>query len=54
MLINEENLSQRIVDACNNIRISDLQRFCRHFKRQIMKCFDKTSFEFAPFLINLI
>ncbi|KAI9255924.1 hypothetical protein EDC94DRAFT_565925 [Helicostylum pulchrum] len=31
-LMNEENLSQRIADACNNALFSDLQGFYRHSK----------------------
>lgn len=43
-LMNEENLSQKIADACNNVRLSDLQGFCRHSKRQIVNCYNKTNF----------
>lgn len=43
-LMNEENLSQRIADACNNVRLSDLHGFYRHSKRQIINCYDKTKF----------
>lgn len=35
-LMNEENLSQSLADACNNVRLSDLHKFCRHSKRQII------------------
>jgi transposase len=43
-LMNEENLSQRITDACNNVHLSDLQGFCRHSKRQNINCYNKTNF----------
>jgi transposase len=43
-LMNEENLSQRIADACNDVRFSDLQGFSRHSKEQIINCYNKTSF----------
>jgi transposase len=43
-LMNEENLSQRIADACNNVRLSDLHGFCRYSKRQIINCYNKSNF----------
>ncbi|KAG1470494.1 hypothetical protein G6F56_002655 [Rhizopus delemar] len=43
-LINEENLSQRIAEACNNVRFSDLEGVCGHSKRQIINCNNKTNF----------
>ncbi|KAG2226178.1 hypothetical protein INT45_003323 [Circinella minor] len=43
-LMNEENLSSRITDACNDILISDLNDFCNHSKRQIVNCYNKTPF----------
>ncbi|KAG1607144.1 hypothetical protein G6F46_012510 [Rhizopus delemar] len=43
-LMNEENLSSRITDACNDILISDLNGFCNHSKRQIVNCYNKTPF----------
>lgn len=48
-LMNEENLLQRITDACNSVRLSDLQGFCRHSKRQIVKCYNKTNFQLAAY-----
>lgn len=41
-LTDKENLSQRIADACENVLVSDLQGFCRHSKRQIINCYNKT------------
>ncbi|KAI9031955.1 hypothetical protein CLU79DRAFT_693845, partial [Phycomyces nitens] len=41
-LMNEENLSSRITDACNDILISDLSGFCNHSKRQIVNFYIKT------------
>ncbi|KAG1166966.1 hypothetical protein G6F46_001288 [Rhizopus delemar] len=43
-LMNEENLSSRIGDACNDVLISDLYAFCNHSKRQIINCYSKTPF----------
>jgi transposase len=43
-LLAEENLSDRIADACNDVLISDLYDFCNHSKRQIIKCYKKTPF----------
>jgi transposase len=40
-LLAEENLSDRIADACNDVLISDLYGFCNHSKRQIIKCYKK-------------
>ena len=37
-LMTEETLSQRIADAYNNVRISDLRGFCGHSKRHITYC----------------
>lgn len=43
-LMNEENLSSRITDACNDISVSDLYGFCNHSKHQIINCYNKTQF----------
>ncbi|CEP17565.1 hypothetical protein [Parasitella parasitica] len=43
-LLVEENLSDRIADACNDVLISDLYGFCNHSKRQINRCYKKTPF----------
>lgn len=43
-LMIEENLPQRIAEACNNVRFSDLQEFCGNSKRQIINCYNKTNF----------
>lgn len=43
-LMNEENLSSRIGDACNDVLISGLYAFCNHSKRQIINCYNKTPF----------
>ena len=43
-LMTEENLYNRIADACNDVLISDLYGFCSHSKRQIINCFNKTPF----------
>lgn len=43
-LMTEETLSQRIADACNNVRVSDLCGFCGHSKRHITYCRDKIHF----------
>ncbi|CEP19257.1 hypothetical protein [Parasitella parasitica] len=40
----EETLFQRIADACNNVRVSDLRGFCSHLKRHITYCRDKIHF----------
>jgi transposase len=37
-LMTEETLSQRIADACNNVRVSDLRGFRGHSKRHITYC----------------
>ncbi len=47
-LMTEETISQRIADACNNVRVSDLRGFCSHSKRHISYCRDKI--HFAPIL----
>lgn len=40
--MNKDNLSLRIADACNDVRLSDLHRFCnRHFTRQITNRYKK-------------
>lgn len=46
-LTNEENLLQRIADACKNVRLSDLYGFCRNSKRQIINCYNKIKFQLA-------
>ncbi|KAG1054893.1 hypothetical protein G6F43_003114 [Rhizopus delemar] len=43
-LMNEEEPSQRIPDASNNVRLDDLHGFCRHSKRQIINFCNKTKF----------
>ncbi|KAG2201521.1 hypothetical protein INT46_002896 [Mucor plumbeus] len=43
-LMNEENLSSRIGDACNDVLTIDLYAFCNHSRRQIINCYNKTSF----------
>lgn len=43
-LMSEENLSQRIAERCDQVRVSDLQGFCGHSKRQIINCYIKTKF----------
>ncbi|KAG1396024.1 hypothetical protein G6F60_009883 [Rhizopus arrhizus] len=43
-LMTEETLSQRIADACNNVRVSDLCGFCGHSKHHITYCRDKIHF----------
>lgn len=50
-LMTEETLSQRIADACNNVRVSDLRAFCSHSKRHISFCRDRISFLVDPKLI---
>lgn len=47
--MNEENLLQRITDVSNNVRLSDLQGFCRHSKRQIVKCYNKANFQLPAY-----
>jgi transposase len=43
-LMIEENLSQRIAEARNNVRFSDLKGIYGHSKRQIINCYNKTKF----------
>lgn len=43
-LMIEENPSQKIAEACNDVRFSDLQEFCGNFKHQIIDCYNKTNF----------
>ncbi|KAG1040302.1 hypothetical protein G6F43_012308 [Rhizopus delemar] len=43
-LTSEENLSNKIGDACNDVLIRDLYSFCSHSKCQIIKCYNKTPF----------
>ncbi|RCH80041.1 hypothetical protein CU098_006889 [Rhizopus stolonifer] len=43
-LMTEKTLSQRIADACDNVRVSDLRGFCGHSKRHITYCQDKIHF----------
>ncbi|KAG0827301.1 hypothetical protein G6F29_009202 [Rhizopus arrhizus] len=43
-LMIEENLSQRIAKARNNVRFSDLEEICGYSKRQIINCYNKTNF----------
>ncbi|KAG1474713.1 hypothetical protein G6F56_000181 [Rhizopus delemar] len=40
-LLAEENISDRIADACNDVLISDLYGFYNHSKRHIIKCYKK-------------
>lgn len=43
-LMNDENLSSRIGDACNDIPVEVLYNFCIYSKKQIIKCYTKTPF----------
>ncbi|KAI8059803.1 hypothetical protein BDF21DRAFT_348489 [Thamnidium elegans] len=40
-IMNMDDLSQRIADACNNVRFSNLRGFCSQSKRHISNCRDK-------------
>jgi hypothetical protein len=40
-LSDNETLSTRIADACNEVYLSNLAGFVGHSKRQIIKCYNK-------------
>lgn len=43
-LMNEENLSSRIRNSCDNVLTSDFYAFCNHSKRQIINCYNMKPF----------
>lgn len=43
-IMDMDDLSQRIADACNNVRFSNIRGFCSQSKRHISNCRDKAEF----------
>lgn len=43
-IMDMDDLSQRIADACNNVRFSNFRGFCSQSKRHISYCRDKVEF----------